>query len=355
MPRIVVVRREIVESPHQKLMRRSALLLLSLSLSFAACKKDEKTKDEPPPAQNDQANADETKVPAAGSDEPAANADTSDALLERGAYLMALMGCENCHTPFGANGAPDSSKAYAGGLEIPESFGTWRSPNITQDKETGIGAWTDEQIIAAIREGKRPDGEGLFPIMPYPFYNTMSDDDAKAMVAYLRNIPAISNVVERTTELKLPKIPVPPAKGDAPDTSDPVAHGGYLASLMHCAVCHTPMGPQGLDMSKAFAGGMKLEIPMLGEGALYTANLTPDEKTGIGTWTDDEIIAAVKQMKKRDGSIIMPPMAMYQKGWFSMTDKDAKDLVAFLRSLPPIENEVPKSTFKPNGGPPGAH
>jgi mono/diheme cytochrome c family protein len=262
------------------------------------------------------------------------------------------MGCEQCHTPF-KGPAPDHSKRYAGGLEVPEVFGTWRSPNISQDKDTGIGGWTDEQIIDAIRLGKRPDGEQLYPIMPYLFYNAMSDSDAKAIVAYLRTVPAVNHTVERV-ELKLPKIPAPPAKGTEPDTADAVAHGGYLANMMHCAACHTPMSPEGPDMSRAFAGGMELELPPLGEGKLYTANLTSDKKTGIGAWSDEEIVAAIRQMKKRDGSMIMPPMALYQGGWAMMTDADVNHLVAFLRSLPAIANAVPASTFKPHAAPPAA-
>lgn len=323
---------------------RTTLFLLCLSLSLVACKKDEKAA---PADDKGAAKAPDEAPVTPPTEEPEAPADP---IVERGKYLAGLMGCENCHTPFGPQG-PDQSMLFAGGLEIPEVFGTWRSLNITQDKETGIGDWTDEQIITAIREGKRPNGDQLYPIMPYLFYNSMSDYDAKALVSYLRGIKSIANKVERVDDLKMPKIPAPPAKGEVPDTSNPVAHGAYLTSLMHCAACHTPMGPKGLDMSKAFSGGMELEIPMLGEGKLYTANLTPDEKTGIGNWSDEEIIASMKEMKKRDGRIIVGPMAMYQRGWFELKDEDAKAITAFLRSLPPIVNEVPKSTFKPKEHP----
>ena len=84
-------------------------------------------------------------------------------------------------------------------------------------------------------------------------------------------------------------------------------------------------------MSRAFAGGMKLEMPMLGEGALYAANLTSHAETGIGSWSDDELIASIKQMKKRDGSIILGPMAMYQRGWYALPDDDINAIVAFMR------------------------
>jgi len=323
-------------------MKRTLLLFLGLALALPGCKKSEEEKTEPKAADK-QAPKTETPPTEPPKKEEAPPAEPSPELV-RGEYLMGLMGCDNCHTPMGPTG-PIMAKRFAGGLEIPEEFGTWRSTNITQDKETGIGSWTDEQIIAAIREGKRPDGEQLYPIMPYLFYNILSDDDAKALVAYLRTIDGIPNKVERA-ELKLPKIPAPPPKGAAPDTANPVAHGNYVASIMHCAACHTPLGPKGLDMSKAYAGGMTLKLPMLGDGELHSSNLTPDEKTGIGNWTDEEIIASIKEMKKRNGSIIKPPMAMYQRGWYAIKDEDAKAIVAFLRSLPPVENEIPPSTFK---------
>jgi mono/diheme cytochrome c family protein len=323
---------------------RSPILICSFAVALTACK--EKDEAAPAPAEPKAETKTEAKEPP-----PAAPTDAKpDALLERGHYLADLMGCQNCHTPFGPQG-PDLDHVWAGGLEVPEAFGTWRSPNITQDEATGIGAWTDEQILAAVREGKRPSGEMLFPIMPYPLYNALSDEDGKALVAYLRTVPAKAHKVERATDLKLPRAPVPRPAGKAPDRADPVAYGGYLASLMHCAMCHTPMTDQGFDTSKAFAGGMKFELPMLGEGALYSSNLTSDPETGIGGWKDEEVLNAVRGMMKRDGTLIVGPMALYQQGWYRLEDADGKALVAFLRSLPPIAYRVPTSTFKPKATP----
>lgn len=326
-------------------------LFLVAALLAPACKKDKKKPADKP--------ADKPAVAAdagagAGAEKPAGD----PALVERGKYLADLMGCQHCHTPFGPNG-PDLDKAWAGGLEIPEKFGTWRSPNISMDKDTGIGGWTDQQIIDAIREGKRPTGDGLFPIMPYLFYNAMSNDDARALVAFMRTVPAISNKVERATDLKIPKIPAPPPTGQAPDKADPVAHGGYLVSLMHCGACHTPMKKDGSpDMAKMFAGGFPMELPMMGEGVLYSSNITPDEKTGIGAWSEEDVTRAIREMKKKDGTPILPPMALYQTGWYRIEDGDMKAIAAFLKTgIKPIANAVPKSTFKPKapgGAPPPA-
>jgi len=312
----------------------------------AGCKKKEEggAKPEPTDPGSIPPKADEPKA-----DEPKAD----DAKLQRGEFITKIAGCMFCHTAFGPQG-PDMSKAWAGGLEIPDVIGTWRSPNITQDKETGIGAWTDEQIKVAIRQGKRPDGVQMFPIMPYLLYNRMSNDDVDAVVAYLRTIAPIANKVERATDLKIPAIPAPEPGGEAaPDKSDTVKYGEYLATMMHCVQCHTPLDKKtgGFDMSKAFAGGFPIEIPQMGDGILWSANLTPDE-TGIKSYTDEELIDAIRKMKKKDGGVIMGPMALFQAAWYDLPDDDVKAIVAFLRSLPPIKNEVPKSTFKPKGPPP---
>lgn len=292
-------------------MRITVIALMGIGLSLSACKKDEK-KAEPP-----------KEAPAVTpTDEPAvvpAEQPADTALVDRGRYLSDLMGCEHCHTSEGA-------KPFSGG-----QVGPAKAPNITQDKETGIGGWTDEQIIAAVREGKRPDGQGFRPFMPSRFYNVLSDDDAKALVAFVRTIEPVANKVE-LSELPMPPIPPAPAKGMAASPDDPVAYGEYLTTLMHCVGCHTPMGEAGPDQSKRYAGGMKL-------GPFVSTNITP-HKTGIGDWSDDEVIAAFVQMKKRDGSLIKGPMAPYQKGWSQIEEKDAKAVVAYLRSLPPIENAI---------------
>jgi mono/diheme cytochrome c family protein len=276
-----------------------------------------------------------------------------EALINAGKRIAAMGGCALCHTPFGPNG-PDMAKMWGGGLEVPEAFGTWRSPNISQDKKTGIGAWTDEQIAAAIREGLRPDGSRMFPIMPYPFFNRMTDADVKALVAYLRTVPAIENTVAGNIDLKLPKVEVP-KPANAPVADDPVHRGEYFATIGHCAACHTPMTVDGkdFDMKRAFSGGMPLEIPAFFDGVLTSPNITSDPKTGIGAWSEAELTALFKTGKKKDGTPVIGPMAMFVPGWQTLADGDISDLVAFVKAIPPIENVVPKSTAKMKGPPPG--
>jgi cytochrome c553 len=234
---------------------------------------------------------------------------------------------------------------------MKEEFGEWVSPNITPDPETGIGGWKDEEIMAAIRDGVRPDGSKIHPIMPWPFYNTMTDDDAKALTAYLKAQAPVVNKVERN---KLPEmeLKLPPAKRVDP-VDDPVGHGAYLASIMHCVMCHTPMTPQGPDFSKAFAGGFEFKMPEMGTGAFYASNITSDPETGIGNWTEEDIIRAVKEVKRPDGTPIMGPMQMYAQLWSQLTDEDARAIAAYVKSIPPIKNKVKKSDFQPKGGGPG--
>jgi len=145
---------------------------------------------------------------AAAASEPAtAAAQEAAALLERGDYLMnSIVACGNCHSPRDENGEFIEGMELAGGFVIEEPAFRAYAPNITPDEETGIGSWTDEEIIRAVREGIRPDGQVLGPPMGFPFYRGISDQDMRAIVAYLRSVPAVHNEVPRSTY----NMPVPP-------------------------------------------------------------------------------------------------------------------------------------------------
>ena len=348
-------------------MMRFGALLVAGVLAFG-CKKDEdknEPKKDPAPATKPVVKHGEKEGKGEGGGAKAAvgakdgtkgSAKVSAAGVERGAYLATLGGCVLCHTALGPQG-PMMDKAFAGGLEVKEAFGTWRSPNITPDPETGIGTWTDEQIVAAIREGQRPDGTSIHPIMPWPQYRELTDDDAQALVAYLRTVKPVVHKVERA---ELPPMPLqlPPPKRQAP--TDELSTGAYYASLMHCVVCHTPMTDKGPDFSKAFAGGMEwhLEAPM-GTGTLRAPNITPDPETGIGKWSEEDIVKSVKLMVRPDGTAIVGPMMFYAPLWSQMKDEDARALAKFLKSLPPVKHKVAKGDGKwtmggppPPGGPP---
>ena len=224
--------------------------------------------------------------------------ERTDERIARGKYLAEGIGaCGACHTPGTFEGnvfVQDQGKYIAGGFMLEEEgLGTIYAPNISQDMETGIGGWTDGEIIRAIREGVRKDGSVLFPVMPYPAYKDISDNDVKAIVAYLRTVKPISNKVPKTSlafplGMLWPIIGAPnPTVRDVadPPTGDTVALGKYLVAVGHCAECHTPRkgnSPEP-DLEKFMAGGGAFNGPW---GTSYSANLTPHKETGL-TETDD--------------------------------------------------------------------
>jgi mono/diheme cytochrome c family protein len=221
-----------------------------------------------------------------------------------------------------------------------DELGLWITPTITPDPATGIGRWTDAEVIRAIREGKRPDGKTLGPPMPFGLYRRLSDSDVIAMVAYLRTVAPVRNVVPRSQY----KVPIPesygPPVGAVPDPprQDLVKYGEYLAGpVAHCVECHTPFLPPGRpDTTRLGAGGLPFHGPW---GVSYAANLTPDPETGLGGWKDGEIIAAMYGARRSGGRVLPPmPTQHYAQG---IAEGDLRAIIAYLRSLPPIPNKVP--------------
>jgi mono/diheme cytochrome c family protein len=266
---------------------------------------------------------------------------TRQTLLERGAYLMnGIVACGNCHNTRGPKGRFVEGMELAGGLVVAEEPFTARVPNITPDMATGIGAWSEAEIITAIREGTRPDGSLIGPPMPFSQYRNMSDNDVKAIVAYLRQVPAVTHKVEKSEY----RMPLPPAwgppVGSVADVSnaDPVVYGGDLAGpLGHCVECHTPMEQGRSDFeNRAYAGG--LHLPLGPDMILITANITQDKETGIGAWTDAEIVTALTKGVRPDGGKLHPIMPYGFYANMNMADIEA--LVAFLRTVKPVANAV---------------
>ncbi len=127
----------------------------------------------------------------------ASTASAQTTQVKRGKYLVSFGGCMDCHTPGYFCGKPDMARYLAGsevGFEIP-GLGVFAGPNLTSDKETGLGAWTDAQIVAALQKGVRPDGRMLAPIMPWRAFANMTPADVRAIVAYLRTLPPVKNKV----------------------------------------------------------------------------------------------------------------------------------------------------------------
>jgi len=255
-------------------------------------------------------------------------------LLARGKYLMdGVVACGNCHVQRD-KGQPLFERGLSGGMVFDEEPFKAYAPNITPDPETGIGKWTDAQLVKAIREGIRPDGSLIGPPMPIMFYRGISDEDMKAIVAYLRAQPAVKNAVPKSEyRIKLPPNYGPAIKGKvaAPSPKATLKYGAYLAGpLGHCMDCHTPWMKGHPDMKRLGAGGNPFKGPW---GVSVSRNLTPHE-TGLKGWSDAEIARAIREGVRKDGSQLRPPMAF---GWYkTINEGDMKALVAYLRSLKPL-------------------
>lgn len=266
---------------------------------------------------------------------PAA-AQTDSARLARGRYLgEVVMACGSCHDGADNQGRPLPNMPLAGGIQFnePPAFRAV-APNISQDRETGIGAWTDAQIVAALREGRRPDGTPIGPPMPTMAYRGMSEEDMAALLAWLRSRPAVKRQPAKS-QFAIPLQVLPPAAPVAAPANDPVERGRYLAeNLMHCMDCHTGLVEGRPDPARRGAPGLVLQGPW---GAVQARNISSSREHGIGAWSDADILAAVTRGVSRDGRPLAFPMSFRAPVWRGLEQRDQRDLVAYLRSLPPQE------------------
>ena len=266
----------------------------------------------------------------------AANAQANGDLVARGGYLVnTVMTCHNCHTPIGPNG-PDFSKALSGGLEFDEPPFKVTGSNITQDKETGIGGWTDAQIKHLLRTGQRPNGVQVAEVMPTAFYGVLTERDMDAIVAYLRTVKPVKNKVpDPIYKMQLPHHAFPGSEKPFTEAmlSDKVKKGFYLATAAHCMECHTPFGARGKDfVGDLGKGGMEFPGPW---GKSVSANITSSKTKGLGDWTDAQIKAAITQGMSKDGHKLKPPMGYPY--YARMTGEDIDAIVAYLRTVPAKE------------------
>jgi mono/diheme cytochrome c family protein len=257
-------------------------------------------------------------------------------LVKRGDYLVnTILTCGNCHTPKGPHG-DIMEKAFSGGLSWDEPPFKVTAPNITQDKETGIGKWSDAQIKTLLRTGMKPDGVHIAMVMPTGFYHIMTEHDLDSVVAYLRTIKPIKNKVPDPI-YKMPQVENVFPGGEKPYTEamfkDHVKHGFYLATIGHCMECHTPMVRGKHDWAKDLGrGGFEFPGPW---GVSVSRNITSSKSKGIGRWTDAEIKRVITTGVDKDGNHLKPPMGF---GYYAhMTDGDIADIIAWLRTVPAKE------------------
>ncbi len=260
-----------------------------------------------------------------------------------GAYLIRAAGCVSCHTDHKNDG-----EMLAGGRALKTPFGTFYSPNITPDKETGIGGWSGEDFVAALREGTAPDGGHYFPAFPYPTYTNMTEPDMLAIKAYLDSLEPVRKPNSAheisppfswrflQTFWKLLFFERGPMQAD-PDRSETWNRGAYLVeALAHCGECHTPRNALGgLDRDMWMAG-----TPDGPDGELV-ANITPDAETGIGDWSEGDIVGLLKTGLKPNFDDVQGSMQeAIDDGLKYLTDEDLKAIAVYLKALPPIENKV---------------
>jgi mono/diheme cytochrome c family protein len=260
--------------------------------------------------------------------------------IARGRYLAIVGDCAGCHNAPG--GAP-----YAGGLPIETPFGTLVSPNITPDRETGIGAWTDDEFVNAMQDGTRRGGEHLYPAMPYTYYTKATREDVLAIRAYLGTVDPVHN------EVKVNQLPFPfnvrasmvgwnelyfkrGTFAPVARRSDEWNRGAYLVEgLGHCGLCHTAKNTMGGDETARALQGSALQ-------GWYAPNLTSDRRTGLGSWSVDDVVAYL-QTGHNNGSAATGPMSdVIVHSTSQMTDADLRAIAVYLKGQPASSAESPK-------------
>lgn len=284
------------------------------------------------------------------------NGDTdNEAQVARGKYLVdTVAACSDCHTPRNAMGAPIMAEYLAGAecfVRLPNDS-CLNARNLT-NHETGLLNRSDDEIKRMIRDGVRPAATGdeaLFPVMPYYVFHNISDADLDAIVAYLRTVPGVDKAIPRRgVEFDLPAPAnyldpslIPQPMSEYPDQAA-AARGRYLAAEVGiCLECHTKhiMGdPNVLDYAGLFAGGEVYEIGL--PTVPVSKNLTSDMDTGLGSWTVDDVVKAMKEGTDKMGAGICPPMPVGPMvGFGNLLDQDALDIAHYIKSLPPIANQI---------------
>ncbi len=268
--------------------------------------------------------------------------------VARGAYLFAAASCAGCHTDVRNDGP-----LLAGGRALGTPFGIFFSPNITPDPETGLGNWTQEDFVRAMREGRAPDGSAYFPVFPYTSFTDISDADLADMWAYMRTIEPVRRE-NRPHEANFPfgwraLLPIwqwlnfeeRPAGDDMPMANAGTSRGAYLVkALGHCGECHTPR-----DWMGALLDDRRLSGTPDGPDGSRVPNITPDDETGIGRWSDAEIMRVLETGMLPDYDVVGSGMGEVVRNSTSLlTPADRAAIVAYLRTLAPVANPDAKAT-----------
>lgn len=263
-----------------------------------------------------------------------------EAAVKRGEYVFKAAGCVGCHTRQKPKGA-----FLAGGRRMETPFGGFYTPNITPDPTHGIGDWTFEEFVTAMREGEMRDGSVYYPAFPYASYTGMLDRDLRDLWAYLRTVPAVAEP-SQPHDLSFPfnirfsvrfwrflyfdsaRVTTDPAQSDAWN------RGAYLVRAMgHCGECHTPRNLLGgLDKDRELAGNKNAP------DGKRVSNITPHPKKGIGAWSESDIIALLQDGSLPDGDFVGGSMAeVVDNGTSQLSKEDLRAIAVFLKALTPDE------------------
>jgi len=253
--------------------------------------------------------------------------------IERGRYLVIAADCAACHSE------PGKDQPFAGGRSIPTPFGSMIAPNITPDRDTGIGSWSDAQFDAVLRRGTLPDGKRVYPAMPYPYYTRMSRDDVLAIRAYLQTVPPVHHEVQSDV------LPFPfnirwlmriwdalyfdpgPFQPDA-SRSAQWNRGAYLVEGPgHCGACHTPKTAAGGDVLKHSFQGLRLQ-------EWFAPDITNDARSGLGAWSTHDVVDYLKRGHNRFAAASGPMAEEVAYSSSRMNDADLASIADFLKSQP---------------------
>jgi mono/diheme cytochrome c family protein len=261
--------------------------------------------------------------------------------VKRGEYLVRAGGCFSCHT------APDGAP-LAGGRALATPFGVFYSPNITPDRETGIGRWSDADFVRALHKGVSPSGQNYFPVFPYPSFTGISVEDAAAIKAYLFSLAPVQ-ARNRPHDVSFPFswrflqsgwkllfFRKGPFHAD-PASDEATNRGAYLVTALgHCGECHTPRNPFGAMRRSLWLAGT-----VDGPDGDHVPNITPDQATGIGNWSDRDIVALLADGTTPDQTHVEGSMKeVVADGTKFLSDEDRKAIALYLKAQRPIVNKI---------------
>ena len=256
----------------------------------------------------------------------------SFAQIAEGRYLVAAGDCKACHVP-------DGARTMSGGVPLRTPFGTIYSSNISSDPETGIGAWTLAQFERAMRHGRSADGDRLYPAFPYPWFTKVTDQDIAAIYAYLRTLPPVKmrpppNDLPAPLTLGIAKgawnwlFFTPGVLKPDPSKSAEWNRGAYLVQgLGHCGACHTPVNILGAaKKGQAYQGGLL--------DNWFAPNLTDTSRTGLGDWSEDDIVGFLKTGRTAKAVAYGPMAQVVRDSTSHLTDADLKAIAVYLKGMP---------------------